>query len=320
MSSYIPILNDWSDHWFSQLGTFAWQSSLLVLVVAVASRLFKRASPAMRFWLWQVVAVKLLLLPFWTIDATLPDWLATKQSQSGVTTRSEAPVSVSTSGPSPDLAQQSTELSSSEVSQPAAFSSVTPESRISWQTWLLSVWLAVASCKACHIFMQRRGLSRLLQQAQPAVELEALVHECATKLGLRQPPTTVLVDAELSPFVCGLRRPMLVLPQSLVGSAQPNRLRQVVLHELAHIRRRDLLWCWIPTVVQITYWFHPVVHWLVRRIQLERELACDQLAIQQSGSTARDYADTLIEVVSHSASQVAAQAAFSTNFLGGAKR
>jgi len=181
------------------------------------------------------------------------------------------------------------------------------------------MWLIVVSYQITRVLTQRKSLRRLLQQAQPNPELKTVVQQCAATLGLPHPPTTLQTDANVSPFVCGVRQPKLVLPLSLVDSATPTRLRQIVLHELAHIRRRDLLWCWIPTVMQIVYWFHPAAHWVAYRIKLERELACDQLAIAHSGSSASDYADTLVDVVSHTTSRIAAHTAFSAQFAGGTK-
>ena len=75
--------------------------------------------------------------------------------------------------------------------------------------------------------------------------------------------------------------------------------RQVILHELAHVKRRDLPWGWPVEIARIVYFFHPLVYWVAHQLRLERELACDQLAMARSGHTAADYAQTLVQVVSH---------------------
>jgi bla regulator protein blaR1 len=73
----------------------------------------------------------------------------------------------------------------------------------------------------------------------------------------------------------------------------------VLLHELAHIRRRDLVWSWIGEIARIVYFYHPVVHWINYQARLERELACDQLAMAVSGRGPEEYAAMLVQVVSH---------------------
>ena len=70
--------------------------------------------------------------------------------------------------------------------------------------------------------------------------------ELARRLGLRRVPALVVTDLDVSPFVCGLWRQTLVLPCDLLAALDPSQLRQVLLHELAHVRRGDLLWGWLP--------------------------------------------------------------------------
>jgi bla regulator protein blaR1 len=110
-------------------------------------------------------------------------------------------------------------------------------------------------------------------------------------------------------FVCGLWQPRLVMPSPLMSSLSPVERRQVILHELAHVERHDLLWGWTAEIARMVYFFHPLVWWLGYRLRLERELACDQLAMVRSGHTAADYAQTLVQVVSHASQQAGMQAA-----------
>jgi bla regulator protein BlaR1 len=93
--------------------------------------------------------------------------------------------------------------------------------------------------------------------------------------------------------------PRLVLPKSLLDTLSPAQLRQVVVHELAHLRRRDLVWCWIPQIARILFFFNPVAHLVWHRIRLESELACDQHAMQSGCDTPADYVQTLLLVMSH---------------------
>ncbi len=315
MNPFLELCDTWSVFLVERAATFVWQSTILVVIVALAALLLKRASPTVRFWLWQIMAIKLLLMPFWLVDIPLPARFASEQ----LPQQSAATIPIKTQIPTPTNSSTPTDPPPLAVSQPPPATTPTSWQNPPWQTWLLAVWLTVAVYQVARLFAQRQSLRRLLQQAQPAANKKAIVSECAATFGLPRPPRTLLIDANISPFVCGMRQPQLVLPQSLVDSATPTRLRQIVLHELAHIWRHDLLWCWIPSVMQIVYWFHPAAHWVAYRIKLERELACDQLAIKHSGSSASDYADTLVDVVSHTASRIAAHVALSTQFVGETK-
>ena len=97
-----------------------------------------------------------------------------------------------------------------------------------------------------------------------------------------------MTPADCPLLVCGLRRPVVVLPGRLAGSLDRSQLRQAVLHELAHVKRRDLLWSWPAEIARMFYFFNPIVHWVCYRLRLERELACDQLAMAFGGGTPAD--------------------------------
>ena len=84
-----------------------------------------------------------------------------------------------------------------------------------------------------------------------------------------------------------------------VASLNERKMRQVIVHELGHLKRRDLVWCWIPELVRIFYFFHPIAYWVRYRIQLNQELACDHMTMALGGHGPTEYANTLVEVVSH---------------------
>ena len=88
------------------------------------------------------------------------------------------------------------------------------------------------------------------------------------------------------------------------------------MHELAHIKRHDLVWGWPVEIARIVYFFNPLVYWVAYQLGLERELACDQLAMARSGHPPADYAQTLVQVISHTSESAAIQAAIAAGLTG----
>jgi beta-lactamase regulating signal transducer with metallopeptidase domain len=189
---------------------------------------------------------------------------------------------------------------------------------IDWQTWLLSIWCVAVLLQTARLLGQRLRLAGLLKRAAPAPDdLAQLAAELAREIGLRRVPAVVSVEGDCPLFVCGLWRTRLVLPSRLMASLGPAERRQVILHELAHVKRRDLVWGWPIEIARIVYFFHPLVYWAAYQLRLERELACDQLAMARSGHTAAGYAQTLVQVVSHSSQPPAMQVAAISAGLSG---
>lgn len=97
------------------------------------------------------------------------------------------------------------------------------------------------------------------------------------------------------PFGTGLLRPTVVVPESAEGWSDERRL-SVLLHEIAHLRRRDFLAHLVAHAACAVYWFHPLVWMSARRLRVESERACDDLVLR-SGTRPSQYANHLIEIV-----------------------
>ena len=299
MLGIIETLNRWAAGWSTGMASILWQSTVLVILAAVVAWCLRRSSPVVRYWLWQIVAIKLLLMPFWTSYVPLPTWASSRPAEQTATV---PPIA----GPVDESRQPLTtrppwwpEAGRSEVALPAP-SLWAPLEAITWQAWLLLAWTAIVLWQFGRVVGQHWKLARLLRQGTPADEdLAGLVVELAEQLGLRRVPTAVSVATHCPLFVCGVRQPRLVLPSRLMASLDRSARRQVILHELAHVKRRDLLWGWPVEIARIVYFFHPFVYWIAYRLRLERELACDQLAMARSGHPPAEYAQTLVQVVSH---------------------
>ena len=162
--------------------------------------------------------------------------------------------------------------------------------------WLLTLlWaagglgvLAYAACGAAGAWWIRRSATRI--QA-PWVE-EALVLAEAFDVGR----AIDIVESGLVPMpvVCGLWHPLIVMPRSAKDWSDERR-RVVVLHELAHIKRRDCLIQTVAHMVCAAYWFNPMVWVAARQLRVERERACDDFVLA-AGEKGPDYAAHLLEM------------------------
>jgi len=90
-----------------------------------------------------------------------------------------------------------------------------------------------------------------------------------------------------SPSVVGWLRPVILLPAATLAGLTPLQLEAILAHEIGHIRRHDYLINILQMVVETMLFYHPAVWWTSKRIRLERELCCDDLAVQFSGNALR---------------------------------
>jgi hypothetical protein len=97
------------------------------------------------------------------------------------------------------------------------------------------------------------------------------------------------------PTALGFFHPAVVIPAWALRDLSAEELRAIILHELAHLRRWDDWTNLGQKIVKALFFFHPAVWWIDSRLALEREIACDDLVLEQT-SSARAYAASLVSI------------------------
>ncbi|MHB1556964.1 MAG: M56 family metallopeptidase [Isosphaeraceae bacterium] len=165
----------------------------------------------------------------------------------------------------------------------------------SW-SWLWALWaggcLAVLAGPIAGGIMLRRWARR----AGPidSADWAALRDELTATLGLRRRVVLLRDRFATMPMTWGWLRPVVLLPAEADEWSSARR-RDVLLHELAHVRRLDGLTQAMATIACAVYWFHPLAWLASRRMRVERERACDDIVLL-AGSRASDYAGHLLEI------------------------
>ncbi|HEY2806565.1 MAG TPA: M56 family metallopeptidase [Gemmatimonadales bacterium] len=164
-----------------------------------------------------------------------------------------------------------------------------------WSAKLLLVWLtgAVMVGAAFAIDVMRTHL--LACSAVPEGDLLAEEAEViAASLGIARDVRLVTWDGPAMPMTWGALRPVVLLPEAAREWTSARR-REVLMHELAHVRRGDWAARLLAAVVCAVHWFNPLAWMAARRLRDEQELACDD-AVLAGGACASDYAANLLEV------------------------
>ena len=169
------------------------------------------------------------------------------------------------------------------------------EERGNREVGFFALWLSGLLLAALRPLLGLWGIRRLCQGSSPVTHAPtlALASECVSVLGLARTPSLRQAAVPV-PMTWGWRRPIVLLPLGTMVWPE-GRLRAVLLHEMAHVRRRDWPGHRLADLACALYWFHPLVWPLARRLRAEGESACDDLVLT-SGVAAPDYARHLLEV------------------------
>lgn len=134
--------------------------------------------------------------------------------------------------------------------------------------------------------------------AAAPVSVQRMARRISGKLGLKTVPAIHTTDAQLSPMVWWAGgKVRVLLPSTLIAEMDAAELRCVLVHELAHIRRRDHLVRWLEWLACTAFWWNPVAWWARRKLRAAEELCCDALALASSQVSPRAYARSLLRAI-----------------------
>ena len=285
--------------WFNDTGTsstavavsMSVQLAVLVGVLSGLDWLIRhRARAALRHGLWMLVVIKLLL----PVDLLSPTAIAYWA----------APWLVTPAVRVPRVAAGSATVVSevSHVVGPVGLKTAMPaHPKLQLAGGLLLVWVVGCGAWAIWVLLRSREVARQVRDSDEAPEaLQTVLAETAAGLGLRSKlPRLCLTDTAQGPALCGLFRPVILLPRGLSEQIEAESLRQVLRHELIHLQRWDLAWNLLQVCVQIAWWWNPLVWFANARIRSLREAAVDEAVMLEPG--AEDYPATLVAVARYCA-------------------
>jgi beta-lactamase regulating signal transducer with metallopeptidase domain len=170
-----------------------------------------------------------------------------------------------------------------------------------WAFILFSVWI-IAMCGAVtHLAlgMFRLGaLRRSCKVVKPA-DLHPALAKVLQDFSASHPVTLAASNRLTVPSAVGFFKPMIVVPAWVLRELTPEEFRIILLHEFAHLHRRDDWTNLLQKVLRALFIFHPAVWWIERQLSLEREMACDDHVLAETGNP-RGYAKCLVALLERS--------------------
>jgi beta-lactamase regulating signal transducer with metallopeptidase domain len=283
---------------------FAWpmllQSSVLIAILLLVDFLLRRRVRAVfRYWLWMLVVIKLVLPTSLSSPVSIGRFMGQPMAAINIT-ENKQPVAGDISNV-PNQSLNTEGMAESRLDLPPAATihnpPVEPAASLAWQGGVFMVWLAIMAAMLLLLLQRAMFVCGLVRQS---AEVNGLMNDtlkfCCNLMGVRQTIGLKVSPNATSPAVCGLFRPVILLPQGLGSSVGISSTRVVLMHELAHIKHGDLWVNLLQTLLQIAYFYNPLLwlaNWVIRRV---REQAVDEAVQVALGEKAQQYPETLLNV------------------------
>jgi beta-lactamase regulating signal transducer with metallopeptidase domain len=285
MNALVPFLNRSGDAAIQFAGDMLWQASLVIAVIFVFDLLLRnRARAALRYGLWLLVLVKLLLPPSLALPTGIGYWIQVAKLEQPTPVPATAPAVMTAPG-------------REVLTVPSLAPVPAPRPTLRREGVFAAFWASGVAVLLCVLLLRSWRLTKQVAAAEAAPsEVQDLTNACAEELKLAKDIPVRLSDSIGSPAVCGLWAPVILLPRDLSGRLSGNRLRPVLLHELLHVKRRDVWINCLQALLQAAYWWHPFVWFANAHIRRTREEAVDEGVMVALGDDAPAYPETLLEV------------------------
>ncbi|HLN33246.1 MAG TPA: M56 family metallopeptidase [Gemmataceae bacterium] len=288
MNDLLSASASWSETWGQCLWRASWQGTLVLLAAWAIARWCTFLSPRVVCWMWRLACIKILVALVWVQPVAIP--LLASNSHETMISQS---VSLAAPEGGPVL-----ELQPVLEDRGPMLVTDSPQSHLTWCEVLLALWATGVCCCVIRTVKHWSGVQHLCRSGRPveSSSLHRLCQEIGDRTGIRRLPRLRLAPSSAGPFLAGIWHPTIVLPDSVDARYDESELRLILAHELAHLKRRDLLWNWLPTFVDWLFFFHPLV-WVMARSWLEvQEAACDELVIQNHLARPAEYGHLLLKI------------------------
>jgi beta-lactamase regulating signal transducer with metallopeptidase domain len=271
---------------------FVWQGTLIAALTAAILAALRRSGPDVRYVVGTISLALMLTTPVVSMVQSL------KASSGSVIPAEGAVALVSERSGNPEPAVTvptgAVDAIPAMVAERGAVQAASIEA---WLPWLVTAWLAGVVLLTLRLFSGWLWIQRMrshgAQPASAAIQRTAVL--LVRRLHIARPVRFLESTRVAVPTVIGWLKPAVLLPASALAGLTAQQLEAILAHELAHIRRHDYVVNLLQAAIETLLFYHPAVWWLSRRIRIERENCCDDLAVSLCGDPVA-YAEALAEL------------------------
>ncbi len=298
----LPLI---ADAWGAAMVQAAWQSAIWLAVVSLLWQVLrKRCSAHVGHALFLLPLVPLTLSSLWSAELNVPlpsAWAPMlAASPAEVTFVETVEVLPAAATRLPSALPQEGNLASPPSSLNHGPENVAPaQTPFTWVTWAFLSWLLLVSTFLFVFFREQLRGWKQVQAANPfpAAE-ERRIQNALARLDAPQNIPVLQCEQLASPAAWGLFRRRILMPSGFLADLSDEQLTWILGHELAHHKRLDLGVSFFQRVLQILWFFHPLMWWHGVRLERIRECACDESAMARTQTRGEACARTLVQVAS----------------------
>ncbi len=310
MDNFIDFINNISLIWFSFISKQVIISVLLFIIISGIIICLKRKYIWFQFGLFVLLYLRLVLPPnfAWKLDigqyfqakliqSSPIDFAVTVQPNNFIDDYSQTRIVTSPLTNQALLSEHNTEFT------PSPLTEIKNESKKASLHWLVVslflAWFVGLSYTLTMIIQKIRQLKNYQKNISQIdnAKILYLVEKWRSKLKIKSPVNIFTGKSIPSPFTTGIFKPKIFFPEKLIHQLNFDEIEPIIAHELVHIKRKDLIFQKFQMIINVVYFFNPVIWFSNSRLNQLREQMCDTKVIELSEIKPKFYSQVLLKVL-----------------------
>jgi beta-lactamase regulating signal transducer with metallopeptidase domain len=284
------------NDWLLVAWTQVWQVTVLIVTVAIMVRLVATNRPQLAFALWLIVFLKCVTPPLWSSPTGAFCWMQLSQTTIAQDSPTALAVTVLPADATTTTSHDDSGILPTDGDGPTwywCFRLLSPV------VLLTTIWATGGVAVFAVIAVRRRRIAKLIRRADTGANTPyaAMFADLTCRLRIHRRIRLLVTEGSVGPAVLGFIRPTVLLPRAVMEGKSADEIEMVLAHELMHVRRGDLWFALLRTLVQSLWWFHPLVWWAGRRASHEAERCCDEAVLAELRCNPARYARCLLDIL-----------------------
>ncbi|MGH4140525.1 M56 family metallopeptidase [Clostridium sp.] len=277
---------------------------VIVLIILIAKTIFKnKLSPTFHYYIWLILLIK-LIIPFGPqTPLNISNLYENSYVQSTINeSNQKSQINCSEQLISSNLGD-SISISAFETSNKSLIKqsmNIPSNTNINMKKIFCTIWFSGILLLICILFAGHKKLRKIIRTSIKTVTIahSELLYDCMKTMNIRTEVELSYSTKIVSPSLCGLIKPTILIPLSVEVNVCDEEFKYIVMHELTHLKNKDMFINWVITLLSIIYWFNPILLYAFHRMRQDCEFSCDSGVIsllEQGGHL--EYGNALIRVL-----------------------
>jgi beta-lactamase regulating signal transducer with metallopeptidase domain len=287
-------INIISQYWFHFITTEILFASILFILILPLTFLLKNRSPYWKYGLWSLLFIRLILPTNFNLSCNIWQYFDNSYFISCIKFESHVK----------QLSIAESDFNFHPSANTDGVNSITGVFGNTHNNHFLSLiffisWLIGILVFLIIFYLKKKRFKNIIRYASQ-IDDEWIITICQNwkeKYQLKRQIFIYVSDKYLSPYTIGMIQPKIFIPQAVIDSNDWVMLKAIIGHELAHIKRYDALWTQLQFLIQVLFFFYPLVWYVGKQLNQAREGLCDLMVLKQKQISPKQYAQSLIQIL-----------------------